>query len=97
MDSMWQYGIFKTVELKCPQSQTYQAFAITERKKDHLITFGYIRSKWRKCRMQNHLFPPEYLIRIICGYYWNEWVHLFGRDDGAHYEIEVFELLDFKC
>ena len=63
---MWQYGIFKTVELKCLQSQTYKAFAITERKKDHLITFGYIRSKWRKCRMQSHLFPPE-LFAVIIG------------------------------
>ena len=70
------------------------SFTINDKVKDNLTTFGYIRSKWRETGIDYHLFPPEYLIRIICGYYRNEWIHLFTNDTGEHYKINVFAIID---
>ena len=36
---------------------------------EELATFGYIRSEWNKCDMNNYLFPPTYLINLIQQYF----------------------------
>ena len=53
-----------------------------------------MRNKWKKSDMNNHLFPPQYLIKIICGYYWNEFIHLFRDHTGHHHKIDVFKLFN---
>ena len=85
---------FETSKIKCPAKADYQAVVVNDRKQDDMITFGYVRDKWRDCGMNYHLFPPQYLIKIICGYYWNEWIHLFRNDNGDHHKIDVFRLFD---
>ena len=54
--------------------------------------------RWKQCGISDHLFPPEYLIRIICGYYINEFVHLIGDmigiENGQHYKINVFDIMN---
>lgn len=85
-------GTFKESNIKCPKQGHHQAFAINDRKKDNLITFGFVRMCWRECDIDHHLFPPQYLIKIICRYYWNEWIHLFKMYQGNHYKIDVFDL-----
>ena len=44
--------------------------------------------------IDNHLFPPRYLIQIMHKYYLNEWAHLFD-EEGNHFKIDVFDLLIF--
>ena len=87
--------VFKKSNIRCPTKQPYDVFATIDRPRDDLITFGFTRSRWRRCGINNHLFPPQYLIKIICRYYWNERVHLFDMCSGEHYQIDVFELFDF--
>ena len=51
--------------------------------------------------MDQHLFPPEYLIRIMAKYYLVEEVHLSyyygprsGSDDtGRHWKIDAFDII----
>ena len=85
---------FNKAKIKCPEKGTYQAITFNDRIIDDLITFGYLRSRWITSGMDNHLFPPQYLIKIIYGYYWNEWVHLFDMSTCDHYKIDVTVLFD---
>ena len=98
IDEIFIYSVgnktFQKSKVICPEKSQYQAIAYKNRKQDDMTTFGYIRDRWSKCGMDNHLFPPQYLIRVICGYYWNEEVHLFGMADCEHYKIDVFELFN---
>ena len=92
--------VFKKSKIKCPNKGGYQAITFCDRKQDKTVTFGYVRSMWLECVMEDHLFPPEYLIRIMFHYYWNECIHLF-RDFsdnykcGEHHKIDALKLLLF--
>ena len=87
-------GTFKLSPITCPDKSCYQAITTNDKHKDQLTTFGYIRGLWSDSGIDNHLFPPEYLIRIICGYYLNEWAHLFDCKTGKHYKINVFDIIN---
>ena len=96
-DDIWIYsvydGTFRKSNTKCPLKATFRyAFTINNRKRDEIITFGYVRDKWRECNINNHLFPPQYLIKIMHKYYHNEWIHLFGCF-GQHWNIDVFDII----
>ena len=84
---------FRESKIKCPERGCYGAFTINDKVRDSLVTFGWIRRKWRACGINSHLFPPEYLIRIMCGYYLNERVHLLNTHTGDHYKINVFDII----
>ena len=94
-DNIYFYSVrdqrFKTSNIKCPEIGEYQAITVNN-EKDTLTTFGFVRSKWKECGLSDDLFPPQYLITIICGYYLNEFVHLFDTDNGNHYRINVFDI-----
>ena len=95
-DDIYLYSVrdqtFETSKIKCPTSGDYQAFAIHDGKKDEVTTFGYVRDQWKESMIDNHLFPPQYLIKMICGYYWNEWIHLFRIRTCDHHRVDVFDL-----
>ena len=96
-DDIYLYSVqdqkFKVSKTKCPSKGRYQAITVNDRQKDKLLTFAFVRSRWKLCVIDDHLFPPEYLIRIICNYYINEWIHLFKNATGEHYKIDVFDIL----
>ena len=85
--------IFKLSKIKCPERVRYQVIKVNDKNKDTLSTFGWIRCKWKEFGIDDHLFPPEYLIRVICGYYLNEFVHLFSHT-GDQYKINAFDIID---
>ena len=68
-DDVWIYcvgdGKFKRSNVKCPRKSAYRPFTINDRKRDETITF--VRDKWRKCGINNHLFPLRCLIKIMHG------------------------------
>ena len=72
----------------------YQAITIQNKNRDTLTTFGFVRRKWKESKISDHLFPPHYLISIICGYYLIQFVHLFNAANGEHYKINVFDIID---
>ena len=97
-DDIWIYSIvdetFRKSKVKCPKkSAEYRAFTMNDRKTDEMITSGFVRDKWRKCDIPNHLFPPQYLIRIMHNYYLNEYIHLFDMENRCdHWKIDVFDI-----
>ena len=100
-DDVFIYSVqnqtFQKSKIKCPDKAEFQAFTINDKVKDDITTFGFIRSRWIQCGMNNYSFPPQYLIRIICSYYCNEWIHLFAKNDGGHHwNIDVTKLFNFK-
>ena len=67
-------GTFKESDIKCLEKGEHQAITISNKVKDKLTVFGYIRSEWSECGMYSHSFPREYLIKIICTYYLDEFI-----------------------
>ena len=92
---------FTKSEMKCPAQGSYQAIVIhdnNDKMNDKLITFGYIRCQWKKCDLSDHLFPPEYLIKIILSYYMNdEWIHLFSNVTKEHFKINAIDIIRKQC
>ena len=98
IDDIFVYSVrdqlFTESRMKCPEKGLYDAVSICDRDRDKCITFGFVRDCWSKCGINNHLFPPEYLIRIMLKYYWNEFVHLIDLNyDGYHWRRDVFDIV----
>ena len=97
-DDIWIYCVqdqsFRKSLTKCPKEGTYDAESICDRNKDKCVTFGFVRDCWSKCKMNDSLFPPEYLIRIMFKYYWVEYIHLFDLKRAGHWKIDVFDIID---
>ena len=99
-DDIWIFCVsdrsFRKSKVVCPDEDKYHgaAISICDRDNDKCITFGFVRDCWRKLGMDNnHRFPPEYLIRIMLQYYWNEYIHLFYLFDGDHWKMDVFDII----
>ena len=84
---------FRKSKAKCPDTGLYQAFTINNKIKDELCVNGFIRRTWKLSDIDDHLYPPQYLIKIINRYYMNEWIHLIGSYDDTHSNISVFDIL----
>ena len=95
VNDIWIYSvcdrIFTKSSVKCPEKGRYRAFAINDRKKDEIITSGYVTDTWRKYDMDDHMFLSQDVIWIIHKYYLNEWIHLFRDREGGHWKINVFD------
>eukprot|EP01084_Bolivina_argentea_P214745 364550_1 len=89
---------FRKSKIICPEAGQFKAITVSDKKKDEIITFGYIRSVWKECDINDQLFPPQYLVRIISKYYFDEFVHLFSSsfdyNPGVHWKISVFDIID---
>ena len=87
-----QNKILKKSHVKMPKSFEYpQAYCVEDRYRDSIITFGFVRNFCNNLQNAHPLLLPDYLIKIILGYYWNGLVHLFGQ--GGHWRIDVYDLL----
>ena len=88
---------FRRSGVKCPMYGPCQAVAVSDEYKDGLICVAYMKDNWKQCEINNHLFPPNYLIAIIAKYYFEEFIHLFhfGTYHGNwHYKINVFDIIN---
>ena len=97
-DDIWIYDVKNTTftksKIKCPRTGQYMAFTISDQRRNQMEVFGYVRSQWLTSQIDDHLFPPEYLIKIIGKYYLTEEIHLFYYHGGnSHWKIDVFAIL----
>ncbi len=96
-DDIWIYSVrdekFKRSNLKCPRKGEFEAITVCDKVKDEVITTGFVRGQWRLCGIGDHLFPPQYLIKLMNSYYLNEFIHLFGCWSGEHWKINVFDIV----
>ncbi len=99
-DEIWIYSVrdqkFKNSSIKCPRISGFVAVTLNDTVKDEMAVYGFVRNIWKASDISDHLFPPHYLVKIICGYYLNEFVHLFDAKSDEHYEhwrINVFDII----
>ena len=54
----------------------------------------YVSKQWNVCGIEQHLFPPEYLIRMMLRFLFpTEYVHLLDMScNGDHYKMNVFDI-----
>ena len=62
-------------------------FVVNDIEKDAMLISGWIRDQW--CNLS------EDLVKVIFGYYMNEVVHLLSGENGGHYEINAFDILNY--
>ena len=99
-DDIWIYCVgserFTKSKVKCLISGECHACVIGDEYKDQMMVFGYIRRQWSSSQIDDHLFPPEHLIKIMGQYYMNQEIHLYhygGSAQGNHWKIDVFDIL----
>lgn len=86
-------GVFTKSKIRCPERDEFVAINVHDPKKDQSVVFGFVRSEWHRSEIDQHLFPPEYLIRIMGKYYVKEEIHLFDYYGCTkHWKIDVFDL-----
>ena len=98
INDIWIYSVgdkvFRKSKVKCPGKRGGKVLVINNPQRDELSVLGYMRSQWKECGIYENLFPPRYLIKIINRYYWNEWIHLVDNNDGKHWKINVFDIIN---
>ena len=63
--------------MKCPEVYSgFDGLVMSDRRRDEIITYGFVRNLWRESDINHFLFPPHYLIKIMHSYYSNEVIHL---------------------
>ena len=80
-------------KVKCPRTGEHFAFKVNQTRSDEFLVHGFVRDTWRLSAIDEHLYPPQYLIKMIDKYYFNEWVHLISKYHGEHSKMSVFDIL----
>ena len=80
--------------IEAPCTSDCVAFSVNDEETDELTVVGYVRKQWKLSEIDDHLFPPEYLLRIIHRYYLQEYIHLFKILNGQHFRINVCGLIN---
>ena len=74
-DDIWIYNVktatFRKSSIRFPPRMntdletSCQVFTVDNSDKDQMTVFGYVRREWKKAQIDQKLFPPEYLVRIM--------------------------------
>ena len=67
--------------------------------KEECIVFGFVRKTWRKCHIEWQIFPPQYILKLIQSWYWNDYfddLHILKdyESGGIHCTINVKHIVD---
>eukprot|EP01084_Bolivina_argentea_P163916 285078_1 len=84
---------FTVSKIRCLKKGRVKAITIKDKDNDEKIVFGFVRTSWKLCNISDHLFPPEYLLRLIHAFYLQEFVHLIHYFSGKHWKISVFDII----
>eukprot|EP01084_Bolivina_argentea_P310408 537148_1 len=97
-DSIYIYDIknksIKESQQKCPIKGCMSAITIHDDLCDEKTVCGYVRRQWNNSNIDQHYFPPLYILNIIKTYFYNEYLYLFEiNGDGNHYKINTSDIL----
>ena len=81
---------FSTSRYEIERDGPFKAFSVHDREKDELAVTGYCRDRWE---LEEHVFPPQYLLKIMIAFYWNEHIHLINTLQGTNYKIDLYEII----
>ena len=89
-------AIPKESALRCPVQGTgcFHALMMGDRKRDEVMTYGFVRRCFNNAEMNNLTFPPRYLIELMAKWFAMEWIHLFERTGKKrHWKICLDDIL----
>ena len=96
-DEIWIYSVqdqkFRKSKITCPRMTSLDVITISDPETDKMVVVGFIRNIWREYDMNQHLFPPPPLIKMISTYYSNEYVHLLETDSLKHWRIDAWKIM----
>ena len=83
--------------VKTPWTGKCVCFAMNNEQRNELAVFGYVRQQWKISEIDEHLFPPHYIIKIIDRFYLQQYIHLIKPNNGKHSRIDVFDIINTQC
>ena len=86
-----RHQFFRKSSTKCPTKFKCQAIAVNDKMRDETCVFGFVRDTWQLKEIDDAIYPPRYLIKLIHKFYLNEYIHLFSGWD--HWRMDVFDIL----
>eukprot|EP01084_Bolivina_argentea_P289891 497868_1 len=93
-DDIYMYSIKKkTIQksnIKCPSKSSYSCITVNDNIKDEKLVFGYVRDQWKMCSIDDHYFPPCYLLKIMHSFYLTEFVYCLAE---KHYKISTLDIV----
>ena len=98
VDDIWIYDVkhktFRKSNIKCPKKDGYRAYVMNHKNINQMAVVGYVRREWRTSQIDEYLFPPKYLVRIMTKYCLKEELHLFDEcNTSTHWKIDVFDII----
>ena len=98
-ENVWIYSVYEEMfeksDVETPEV-IRQAVTVSNKQRNEFTISGFARRIWTLSGMDCHLFPPQYLIGIICAYYLNEFIHVFvesAYNSAKHWKISVFDII----
>eukprot|EP01084_Bolivina_argentea_P086276 155942_1 len=79
-------------KIKCPISGIFSAITVNNKIKDEKLVWGYVRKQWVNCKIDDHQFPPTYLMKLMHSYYLNEFIYLLDKLSKKHYKINSLDI-----
>lgn len=98
-DNIYIYSIkhqtIRESQIKMPTNAICECVTINDGEHtESVLTFGFVRNEWNKCNMYNHMFPPNYIIKLIQSYYiGEEYVILFTSHNKKQYKINALDII----
>eukprot|EP01084_Bolivina_argentea_P035971 66579_1 len=96
-DDIYIYSIKRQTitksKIKCPSANRFSGFIVNDKIKNDKIVLGFVRNTWNNCKIDDHFFPPFYLLKIIHSYYLNEWVFLLDKKTRKHYKMNTLDIV----
>ena len=87
---------FRVSKIKCPTKSIYSAVVMSDAECDEKIVFGYIRKQWKLAEIDEHYFPPMYLLQLMASYFLTEFVHILDKrqgTEGSHWRMSTLDIV----
>eukprot|EP01084_Bolivina_argentea_P168784 292616_1 len=85
----------------CPKRKSFSGYAVITRnsQRAELITFGFVRKCWIEYEIGEHMFPPQYIVKLMQSWVDEEYVHLiYNRYDWNnhqyHWKMNVAHIIN---
>ena len=85
----------KRCQLLCPVKGRFHALTMTDKKKEEMATFGFVRQCFESKQLKEVNFPPHYIIQMISKWVEMEYVYLLKNGNGGgHWKISLKDILE---
>ncbi len=80
---------FTTSKVKCPLKSCFHALFMHDSIRDNVTSVGFVRDCFKRDEYIAMQPLPEYLIKIIVGYFCREQIYLIERFKGTQWKIDI--------